>query len=178
MARTSGPLGCSTLLNHETSHQAQLRARIHPNSTFSFHCKVCSPENRNAVQSFPAKRGQATRKGTQSLETSARRESLAQNCSTEKFFLLCSGGLEPAFRVLFSAIFHGFPRESPSAWKTVEGSGNKNAAHCCKSAYIFYFSYIIKCTRPTLRVGRRPFSRRRYLESFESQLCKIQIKAL
>jgi hypothetical protein len=107
MARTSGPLGCSTLLNHETSHQAQLRARIHPNSTFSFHCKVCSPENRNAVQSFPAKRGQATRKGTQSLETSARRESLAQNCSTEKFFLLCSGGLEPAFRVLFSAIFHG-----------------------------------------------------------------------
>jgi hypothetical protein len=47
-------------------------------------------------------------------------------------FLLCSGGLEPAFRVLFSAIFHGVAWEKCQSgrkhWKAVEAKLLQTAA--------------------------------------------------
>jgi hypothetical protein len=39
--------------------------------------------------------------------------------------ILCSGGLEPAFRVLFFAIFHEFRSGISMRWKSVERSGIK-----------------------------------------------------
>jgi hypothetical protein len=42
-----------------------------------------------------------------------------------RFPPLLGGGLEPAFRVLFSAFSISFAREFPSGWKSVERSGKK-----------------------------------------------------
>ena len=49
--------------------------------------------------------------------------------------LSARGGLEPHFRVLFSAIFQVFPWGISTRGKTVECSGSKTAANCCKSTY-------------------------------------------
>jgi hypothetical protein len=53
------------------------------------------------------------------------------------------GGLEPAFRVLFSTIFHGIALgncHQGRKWRILAES--KTAANCCKSTYIFCVSYI------------------------------------
>ena len=62
-----------------------------------------------------------------------------------KFFnnnnLHARGGLEPLFRVLFSAIFQGFPWEFPSGWKTAESSGKKTVVNCSQSTYKVYICF-------------------------------------
>ena len=55
----------------------------------------------------------------------------------------CLGGdLNPILGFCFPPFSRVFPRKFPSAWKTVECSGSKTAANCCKSTYIFGVGYI------------------------------------
>jgi hypothetical protein len=51
---------------------------------------------------------------------------------------VCSGGLEPHFRVLFSAVSMYFPGEFPSGWKSVESSRSKSLVFFGQPAYMFY----------------------------------------
>ena len=74
--------------------------------------------------------------------------------------MLCSGGLEPRFRVLFSAIFHGVPSEIAIR---VENGGFWRKQNCCKllQVYVHFVCglYLIKIAHP-VSVGsgsRSPF---------------------
>ncbi len=67
-----------------------------------------------------------------SIFNARNRSKIRKNCCTPDFFLLLGGGLEPRFRVLFSAVFHGVPSEGAIR---VENRGFWRKQNCCKSTY-------------------------------------------
>jgi len=51
------------------------------------------------------------------------------------------GGLEPAFRVLFSAVFHGFPWGISIRVAICGKDGNQNCSFCSRSTYKVFMCF-------------------------------------